>query len=230
MAAATAGPSPADTRPQEPGAGSFRFGAVFVLTVLLCVFLIVAPDADWARAVALALQSASLLVVVATSRASAAVRHARAVTGGAAAVAVLVAVAAGALPDWLVYLISVTMSLAIPIALVGGLLRLTRLHGVTLQTVAGAVTIYVLLGLVFAWIYAFADRLDPGPFFISATDVTQGERVYFSFTALTTTGFGDIAAATQAGRALVLLEMLTGQLYLVTVIGVLIGSFGRPRA
>ena len=55
----------------------------------------------------------------------------------------------------------------------------------------------------------------------------QGSRVYFSFTALTTTGFGDLAAATEAGRALVVVEMLIGQLYLVTVIGLLVGSFGR---
>jgi hypothetical protein len=230
MAAATAGHSPADSRPAEPGAGRFRFGSVFVLTVSLVVFLVVAPDADWARALALALESAALLVIVATSRASAAVRRARAVTGSCAAAAVLVAVAAGVIPDWLVYLIGATMSLAIPVALVGGLLRLMKLQGVTLQTVAGALTIYVLLGLVFAWIYAIADALDPGPFFAGVTEVQQGERVYFSFTALTTTGFGDLAAATRAGRALVLIEMLVGQLYLVTVIGILIGSFGRPRA
>ena len=44
---------------------------------------------------------------------------------------------------------------------------------------------------------------------------------------LTTTGFGDLTAAEPVGRALAVLEMLVGQLYLVTVIGVLIGSFGR---
>jgi predicted membrane channel-forming protein YqfA (hemolysin III family) len=227
MAAAIAGRSPADGRRESAGAGSFRFGAVFVLTLALCVFLIVAPDADWARSVALALLSAALVVVMATSRASAAVRRARAVTAGCAAVAVLIAVAAGVLPTWLVYVVGVALSLAIPIMIVGGLIRLTREHGVTLQTVAGALTIYVLLGLVFAWIYAFADQLDPGPFFVGDTETTQGSRVYFSFTALTTTGFGDLAAATPPGRALVLLEMLIGQLYLVTVIGVLVGSFGR---
>ena len=142
----------------------------------------------------------------------------------------LFGVAVGAVPDWVVYLIAMAMSLVIPIALVGGLVRLIRRHGVTLQSVAGALTIYVLLGLVFAWIYAIADRLTPGRFFDGVIGVTQGERVYFSFTALTTTGFGDITVATSAGRALVLVEMLVGQLYLVTVIGILIGSFGRPRA
>ena len=55
----------------------------------------------------------------------------------------------------------------------------------------------------------------------------ESARVYFSFTVLTTTGFGDLTAATPAGRALAVVEMLVGQLYLVTVIGVVMGSFGR---
>ena len=64
---------------------------------------------------------------------------------------------------------------------------------------------------------------------MSSTDGTQGDRVYFSFTVLTTTGFGDFSAATPAGHAVAVIEMLTGQLYLVTVIGLLIGSFVSAR-
>jgi Ion channel len=227
MTAASTGRSPAEGRRGDPGAGSFRFGAVFLLTLLLCVFLIVAPDGDWARGFALALQTAALIVVVATSRASAAVRRVRTVAGGGVALAILVAVAAGLLPGWVVYALGAGMSVMIPFAIVGGLVRLMRLQGVTLQTVAGALAIYLLLGIIFAWLYAFFDQLSSGPFFTGAGAVTQGSRVYFSFTALTTTGFGDLAAATEVGRALVALEMLIGQLYLVTVIGVLVGSFGR---
>ncbi len=48
---------------------------------------------------------------------------------------------------------------------------------------------------------------------------------------LTTTGFGDFSATTPAGHALAVIEMLTGQLYLVTVIGLLIGNFvSRQKA
>ena len=227
MTAAFTGPSPAEDRRGEPGAGSFRFGAVFFLTLLLCVFLIVAPDGDWARGFALALQSAALIVVVATSRASAAVRRVRTVVGGCVALVILIAVAAGLLPEWVVYVLGAGMSVVIPLAIVGGLVRLMRLKGVTLQTVAGALAIYLLLGIIFAWLYAFFDQLSGEPFFTGVGTVTQGSRVYFSFTALTTTGFGDLAAATEAGRALVVFEMLLGQLYLVTVIGLLVGRFGR---
>ena len=47
---------------------------------------------------------------------------------------------------------------------------------------------------------------------------------------LTTTGFGDFTSASAAGRALAVIEMLTGQLHLVTVIGLLIGDFARQAA
>jgi hypothetical protein len=58
----------------------------------------------------------------------------------------------------------------------------------------------------------------------------EGDRLYFSFAVLTTTGFGDFSPATPTGHALAVIEMLTGQLYLVTAIGLLIGNFaGRQN-
>ena len=55
--------------------------------------------------------------------------------------------------------------------------------------------------------------------------------MYYSFTVLTTTtGFGDFTPATDAlGHAIAVIEMLTGQLYLVTVIGLLVGNFAARR-
>jgi hypothetical protein len=225
--AATATRSPADGSGDGPQAGAYRFAAVFVLVLSLCVFLILAPDTDWAHAIGVGLLSAALIVVVATSRASASVRHARALTAMVAALVLVLVVALGLVGDVPVFIVATLMSLAIPLALVGGLVRLIRTRGVTLQVVAGALTIYVLLGLIFSWLIGIVARVGDQPFFSDGTDGDVSDHVYFSFTALTTTGFGDLAAGTQSGRALVLLEMLAGQLYLVTVIGVVIGSFGR---
>jgi hypothetical protein len=205
----------------------FRYAAVFALTLLVVVWLIVAPNEDWSKAVAFALQSASLLVVVATSRTRADVRRVRSVTGALAATAFVIAMAAGALPNWIVAAGGGVLSVAIPLALVGGLLRLVRAHGVTLQAVAGSLAIYLLIGLAFSWIVGVVAHFDPAPYFANGTDGTQSAHVYYSFTVMTTTGFGDLTAAGPTGRALAVLEMLVGQLYLVTVIGVLVGSFGR---
>jgi hypothetical protein len=72
--------------------------------------------------------------------------------------------------------------------------------------------------------------VESGSYFQQGTNVSNGVRVYYSFTVLTTTGFGDYTAAHPVGHALAVLEMLSGQLYLVTVIGIVIGNFaGRAR-
>jgi hypothetical protein len=209
-----------------PSAG-FRYGAVFVLTLIVVAFLIIAPASDWSHACAFALEGAALIVVVATSRARADVRRVRALAGALVSGAWVLAVGLGLPPAWLVLALGGVVSLVIPLALVGGVLRLVRGYGATLQAVTGALAIYLLVGLAFAWFIGLVARLDPGPFFTSGTDGTEGARVYYSFTVMTTTGFGDMTAAIPVGQALAVLEMLIGQLYLVTVIGLLIGSFGR---
>ena len=209
----------------------FRYGAVFVLIVALLAFVIVAPAGNAARAVVLALEGLALLVVVATSRERREVRKARVRALGVAAALAVAAVAFGALPLPVVFVTNGVLTLSILGALIGGLVRLVRLHGVTLQVVAGALTIYVLLGLIFAWLVSLVADVDASAYFAEGGDASLGERVYYSFTVLTTTGFGDLTAATPAGHALAVVEMLLGQLYLVTVIGVLVGSFAaRSRS
>jgi Ion channel len=121
------------------------------------------------------------------------------------------------------------LAVAITGALVYGVARLVTERGVTLRAVLGALTIYLYMGLRFAWAVAFVSAVDSTPYF-AQPDVGHGDRVYFSFTVMTTTGFGDYTAATSVGHALAVLEMLLGQLYLVTVIGVLVGGLvGRRR-
>ena len=104
-----------------------------------------------------------------------------------------------------------------------------RDEGVTFRAVAGALAVYVLVGLLFASIVGFVARVENGSYFAQAGHVTNGDRVYYSFTVLTTTGFGDYTAVHPVGHALAVLEMLIGQLYLVTVIGILVGNFSRRR-
>src|SRR5829696_7219038 len=153
----------------------FRYGALFVLIVALLVFVIVAPAGNAARAVVLALEGLALLVVVATSRERRQVRKVRVRTLGVAATLAVVAVAFGALPLPVVFVTNGVLTLSILVALVGGLLRLVRLHGVTLQVVAGALTIYVLLGLVFAWLVSLVADVDAGAYFAEGGDASLGE-------------------------------------------------------
>ena len=95
----------------------------------------------------------------------------------------------------------------------------------TFNAVAGSLAIYLSTGLLFAWLVGFIAQVSSTPYFAQHATSSQGEKVYFSFTVLTTTGFGDFTPATAAGHALAVIEMLIGQIYLVTVIGLLIGNF-----
>ena len=58
---------------------------------------------------------------------------------------------------------------------------------------------------------------------------TISEFVYWSFTTMSTTGYGDLTPVSSVGRSLAVLEMLIGQIYLVTIVGLLVGNMGRRR-
>ena len=127
----------------------------------------------------------------------------------------------------------------IAVAVVGALLafvgpfaiahRIAQRPRIDVMTVAGALCIYLLAGLFFAYVYAVVD-LTGGPFFAQTAHPNGVDFVYFSFVTLTTVGYGDLSARADAGRMLAVSEALLGQLYLVAVIAMLIANLGRERA
>ena len=224
------------TTPGSTGSGTssraapYRYGAVFTLALTLALFEIVAPEADWAHAVGIALAGAALTVAVGTSRERRHVRRARALAVGLTALAIVIGIAVGLIGAGATFLIGALIAASIPIALIGGLIRLIKGQGVTLQVVFGALAIYIMVGLLFASTIGFVTDVQSEPYFTQGRNVTSGDFVYYSFTVMTTTGFGDYTAATPVGHALAVSEMLLGQLYLVTVIGLLVGNYARrPR-
>jgi len=223
-------PSRGRRRDSDDRPARYRYALVLLLAFALVVFEILVPGSDWSRAAVVALEGAAVLVVVATSRARTEVRRARATAVGAGALLLVVGVGTGALPDGVAFVVIVLLNAAIPVALVTGLLRLVGSQGVTFQAVAGALAIYLLVGLLFAGVISFIAHVDDTAYFAQGTDGSSGDRVYFSFTVLSTTGFGDFTAATSLGHALAVVEMLLGQLYLVTVIGILVGNLARRQA
>ena len=118
------------------------------------------------------------------------------------------------------------LSIGAPIAIARDLFRQPE---VTTRSVIGAATIYLLIGVFFGQVYTLMASAGDNPFFAQGTDGTIAERLYFSFVTITTVGYGDFTAATQLGRAFASAEALIGQLYLVTVISVLVGNLGRKN-
>jgi hypothetical protein len=96
----------------------------------------------------------------------------------------------------------------------------------------GALAIYLLIAVVFAYVVGAVAEASSSAYFAQANvgKGTQSQRAYFSVTILTTTGLGDLTPATKTGRALTVVEELFGQLYLVTVVSLLVANVGRrPR-
>jgi len=210
------------------GEASFRYGAVLGLVLAFVMLEVLSPDAHWSRALGVALAGAALGVSVATSRQRAEVRRVRTLVVCCAALIFVIAIWTGLLSDAVTFIIGSVIVALIPIALVGGLLRLINDQGVTVQAVAGAIAIYLLIAMLFASAIGFVTAVDSKPYF-AQQQVSNGDLVYYSFTVMTTTGFGDFTAAQPIGHALAVLEMLIGQLYLVTVLGILIGNFAGRR-
>jgi hypothetical protein len=117
-----------------------------------------------------------------------------------------------------------------PIAIVHGLVRHFREEGrVTVQTMFGVLCIYLLLGSLFAFVYGILDEVGSSPFFAQIANGDTSDYLYFSFSTLTTTGYGDLTAGTDLGRSFAITEQLLGQIYLVTVVAVIIGNLSRAR-
>ncbi|HWX44928.1 MAG TPA: ion channel [Solirubrobacteraceae bacterium] len=209
-----------------------RYGVVLALTILAVLFSVLAPDTPIGRAIAVVLQGAMLFAIILTSREGGRGSHSRSLAA-TLTVTALIALAAlvglAVVPRWVGAAGGAVAVLAVLVILMRGVVHLISTRGVTLQAVAGALTSYLLIGLLFALVVRVLVGISPHPYFeqVSNTAVTQSQQVYFSFTTLTTTGYGDLTPTLNVGRALSVLEMLVGQIYLVTVIGLLIGNLRR---
>jgi voltage-gated potassium channel Kch len=100
---------------------------------------------------------------------------------------------------------------------------------VNTRTVMGALCIYLLFGLFFAYLCATIVTLTHIPLFVQVKKPSLSDDLYFSYITLTTVGYGDFTPGSGLTRALVVVEALSGQLYLVTVVALLVGNFGQPR-
>ena len=96
---------------------------------------------------------------------------------------------------------------------------------VTLQSIYGALSAYIVIGLMFAAFYAAIEHLGAGHFFANGQRANTQTFQYFSFTTLTTLGYGDFTAAGNGGRALAVMEALTGQVFLATLVARLVAAF-----
>jgi hypothetical protein len=107
--------------------------------------------------------------------------------------------------------------------------RLARHPVISIQTITGALCVYVLFGLFFALLFRLLELMGLSPFFTQIENAKAADYVYFSFVTLTTVGYGDLTTTHNVARMLAITEALLGQFYLVTVIAVLVSRAGTRR-
>jgi hypothetical protein len=204
------------------------YGLVLLL-ILVAYALSATMTAPWAVSLVLFVQIATIWV---TLQASQARRRLREVTSGllvvSAAVAILNLFISRDVADGAMAVVSGLLYVAAPVIIVR---RLVLRQTVDTQTVLGAIAAYLMVGMSFAFSYRALGTLQAGPFFGSEGDGTFSQDLFFSFTTLTTTGYGNLIPAVNPGQTLAVMEMLTGQLFLVTAVAKVVSSWrpGRDR-
>jgi len=199
----------------------YRFGVVFVLLVVTYVVMAASPSDHTARVVTVILEGLTLLATLVAARVGRVLfRVAVGVVAGAivAAVASLAVGSSSTVTGWF-FALNVLLVGAAPLAIARSLYRRPVID---VRTVLGAVCIYLLIGIMFAYGYLAVEAIGSAAFFVQTETPTIQTFLYFSFVTQTTVGYGDYTAASDFGRTLATTEALLGQIYLVTVIAVLV--------
>jgi len=105
-------------------------------------------------------------------------------------------------------------------------------HVISTDKVFGAVAAYVLIAFTFACLFMLVQQAAENAFHIAVTndpdgELTWSEAMYFSFTVLTSTGFGEITPVTDSARSLIVIEQVLGVMYVAFLVARLANLYGR---
>jgi hypothetical protein len=205
---------------------SHSYGFVLVLVVVSFLYVAAAPTGIRAQSVLVLIQTATLIVALMTSG----LGRDRRPAFGLVVIGIVLAVyqlvvgedQAAGLVAIIDFLIVISTCVVIGIGVVDQ-------RTVNKQSVLGAISIYVLIGMFFVYVYGAVAWLGSGDFFAQGTDGTPSLRLYFSYVTLATLGYGDYTPSGTLGHTLAVVEALVGQLYLVTVVALLVGNLVQAR-
>ncbi len=204
------------------------YGLVLVLILTTFVVTMTLPEQGWGgRVVAVAV--AGLTAIIALTSSDVRLERVRLAVGAALAAVIATALAKAASSDALLGVAFVVDSLLLAVAAVTILRRVVPSATVDFRTILGAISVFTLLGLLFGFSFLALGRLVSGDVFSGVSHAQARDYLFFSYTTLTTTGYGNLVPAGDIGQILAVFEMLTGQIFLVTLVAGLV-SLWRPGA
>ncbi|MCZ4300057.1 ion channel [Microbacterium oxydans] len=105
--------------------------------------------------------------------------------------------------------------LVAPVAIIG---HQVKRRGLNLEALLAAITAYVFVGLFFTFAFNLLSLVSPASIFDGTDDDSLANQLFFSFTTLTTTGYGNLVPSTATSQAVAVAEAITGQLFLITAV------------
>ena len=124
-------------------------------------------------------------------------------------------------------LLNILFFIVVTGALVAHVATAKEVYGSTLIC---AVNSYLLIGLTLSLLFVLMDIVYPESF--TQVDSTKGSYstfIYYGFVTLSTLGYGDISPDTPLARSFSIFTALFGQLYLVTIMAIIIGKLLNPK-
>jgi hypothetical protein len=204
------------------------YGIVLFLILSTFVVTMTLPSEGWlGRVVAVAF--AGLTAIIALTSSDVRSGRVRLATGAALIAIVAATLAQVASSDVLLGLAFVIDALLLLVAAGTILRRVVGAADVDFRTILGAISVFTLLGLLFGFLFIALGRLQAGDVFAGVSHAETRDYLFFSYTTLTTTGYGNLVPAGDIGQILAVFEMLTGQVFLVTLVAGLV-SLWRPCA
>jgi len=203
------------------------FGWVLLTVVASTIVVVSVPDRAVAAALAALLLGGALSLVFVAGGASTRVRRLGLAAWGLIS---LLSVAAVVADSDRAPVVPIALSFLMVITAIGVIARrLGRLPAIDRTTVFVALSVYLLIGQAFAYLLSLVGLLTGWSVFVGQPDPSLQDTVYFAYVTLTTVGYGDLVPGSQITRALAIGEALLGQLYLVSVVALVIGNLGRQR-
>jgi hypothetical protein len=209
--------------------GPDHYSALLILIVVAILASVALTEYDWERLVSVGLVGVMLVFALRTSQAprswQLAALAAVPVMVGATYLATEVTDEGSTIRAGVAGFVTL-MLVVVQVAIVR---RLSTHLTISWNTIMGALCVYLLFGLIFAGGYAVAGHLQDGELFAQQRTFSSTDAVYFSFTTLTTVGFGDLTMRSDITRIVAAMEGLLGQIYLITAVALLVGNLGQRR-
>jgi len=205
------------------------YGVLLILILALLVAQTVAHEYRGGGLVVGVLVTAVLLVALRSSHVKRPLFRATAIfaaIGLIALVSATIDTSRTLVPD--IALVVGVLLAAAPLVVLG---RIVRHRVITIETIFGAISVYLLIALVFAFWFSGVHNADGAAFILPEAEPNQTTWTYYSFVTITTLGYGDITPVATMARSLAGIEAVLGQVYLVTIVARFVSLLGTapPR-